>query len=471
LSLPLFWTFCVLAIALSGRLDASTSTNPNLVIFIADDLGYRDLSVAGAKDFRMPNFERLARDGVTLTHVFAASPSCAPSRAALLTGLMPIRNGAMRNHQPARTDAKKLPAYLHELGYDVVAIGKVAHYKQGRDYGFDYTAHDTFHDDDCVAAAVEFLEQRKTDKPLCLFVGTNWPHVPWPKETNVATSGKVPTSLSPPQSHVDTPETRRWRARYAAAVERCDRDLGLVYDATFKGLGPNTLFIAFSDQGAQWPFGKWNLYDAGTRTGLHAVWPSVIPPNTRSDALVSLVDVAPTLIEAANGVAPSAIDGQSFLAVLTGKAHTFRGRVFATHSADGKMNQYPMRSVRTTRWKYIRNLKSDAEHHTHIDLGQSVDGNGYWVSWVKRAKTDPHAASVVNRYFRRPSEELYDLDADPDEQRNLAADLAHGKTLEELRASLDNWMKKQGDRGILSEQASALAFPKAAPKPDVDSQE
>jgi uncharacterized sulfatase len=84
---------------------------------------------------------RLADAGISFSHAFAASPSCAPSRAALLTGLMPNRNGAMLNHQPPREDVKKLPAYLHELGYEVVAFGKVAHYKQAKLYGFDYAAH------------------------------------------------------------------------------------------------------------------------------------------------------------------------------------------------------------------------------------------------------------------------------------------------------------------------------------------
>src|SRR5262245_42987306 len=99
-SRPLFWASCISALALTGSLDASPASNPNLVIFIADDLGYLDSSVTSAKEFHTPNFERVARDGMVLTHVFAASPSCAPSRAALLTGLMPVRNGAMLNHQP-----------------------------------------------------------------------------------------------------------------------------------------------------------------------------------------------------------------------------------------------------------------------------------------------------------------------------------------------------------------------------------
>jgi uncharacterized sulfatase len=449
---------------------AQAKSRPNIVVFIADDHGYADSSVAGSKQFCTPALERLAQDGITLTHAFAASPSCAPSRAAFLTGLMPTRNGSLLNHQPPRADVKKLPAYLHELGYEVVAIGKVAHYTQGRDYGFDYTAHDTFHDDQCITAAVEYLQKRTSHKPLCLLVGTNWPHVPWPKLKTDSAGNKQNSQakqagayLTPPSTHVDTAATRRWRARYAAAVERFDQDLALVYDAAYKRLGQNTLFIAFSDHGAQWPFGKWNLYDAGTRTAIFAVWPGKIKPGTRTGALVSLVDLLPTLVDAAGGAPSTNIDGHSLLPLFTGHESNFREAIYTSHSGDGKMNEYPIRSVRTLRWKYIRNLMPDAEHHTHIDRAKPVDGSEYWASWVARAKTDPAAKEIVARYFRRPAEELYDLDADPNEQHNLAADRQHSQTLNELRASLDNWMRDQDDERLATENAAAKSFPKPLP--------
>ena len=432
-----------------GELNAAAK--PNLVVFLSDDHGYLDSSVAGDARFRTPNMDRLAKQGMTFTQAFAASPSCAPSRAALLTGLMPARNGSMLNHQPPRPEVKKLPAYLHELGYEVVAFGKVAHYKQGKDYGFDLVEHDTFHDAECIPEALEYLRNWNGKKPLCLFVGTNWPHVPWP-EVNESLEGPLPPT------HVDTPETRRWWARYAAAVERFDADLGKIYDAAYERLGPNTLFVNFSDHGAQWPFGKWNLYDAGTRVPFLAVWPNVIPPGSRSDAMVSLVDVLPTLVEVAGGTPPADIDGCSFRDVLIGDKTAHRESIFTTHSGDGRMNSYPMRSVRTPRWKYIRNLRPDAEHHTHIDLGKPVDGSNYWQSWVERAKTDPHSAAVVDRYHRRPAEELYDLESDPHEQTNLVVDASHAAVLAELRTSLDAWMREQGDEGIGTEQAATAAF-------------
>jgi uncharacterized sulfatase len=433
---------------------AHAAAPPHVVVFIRDDHGYLDSSLAGSPDVGTPNLARAAAAGMELTHAFCASPTCAPSRASLLTGLWPVHNGAMINHQSARAGVKKWPAYFQELGYEVVAFGKVAHYEQVTQYGFDLYRHHKFHDDRCVTAAVEWLAERKSDKPLCLMVGTNWPHVPWPEEAPAFD----PAKLTLPPTHVDTPETRRYRARYYAAVEKMDADLGLVYDATYKHLGPGTLFVTFSDHGAQWPLGKWDCYEAGTRTPIVAVWPGVIAAGSKSAAFVSLTDVLPTVLELTGSGAPAGIDGRSFAGVLKGTAASGREKVFLTHSGDKSINAYPIRAVRTERWKYIRNLKPEAVHTTHMDRAKPVDGRTYWESWVAKAKMDAAAAAIVQRYRRRPAEELYDLEADPFELRNLAADSRHAEMLARLRRDLDAWMAEQGDGGLATEEAAAAEF-------------
>jgi arylsulfatase A-like enzyme len=432
---------------------AADPLRPNIVVFLADDLGWSDCSVSGNNDARTPNMTRVARDGMTLTHAFVASPSCAPSRAALLTGLTPARNGAMFNHTSPDKEFKTWPTYFHELGYETAAIGKVAHYATVKSYGFEHFSHFKYHEDDCVSAAVEWLRKRADARPLCLFVGTNWPHVPWPKPGQFDGSTPVPPSL------VDTAETREWMTRYASAVQLADRDLGIVYDAAFKALGDNTLFIFTSDHGAQLPFGKWNCYDAGLRTPLVAVWPGRIKGGSQSNAMVSWVDLLPTSLHAAGGnppppgMASQQLSGQSFLDVLLGKQTQHRDHIFATHSGDGRMNDYPIRALRSRDWKYIRNLRPDSEHHTHIDQASGEDGRNYWSSWIKKAEADPTAAAVVQRYFRRPAEELYDLRVDPWELHNLANDPAHVDQLAQFRGQLDDQMRLEDDRGLETEEA------------------
>lgn len=450
---PIGAFFCALSIILPSL--SCLCATPNLVIFLADDLSRNDCAIYNPQcGIRTPNIERIAKEGMTFTHAFVVSPSCAPSRGALLTGLSPARNGAMFNHTVPDKQHKRWPAYFQELGYEVVAFGKVAHYATVRQYGFDHCSHFNYHQDDCVEAALAWLAKRASPKPLCLFVGSNWPHVPWPEKTDYA-----PDAVPLPPTQVDTPETRLWRARYAAAVSLADRDLGLVYDAARQHLGTNTLFLFSSDNGAQFPFGKWNCYDEGVHMPLVAVWPGKVAPGTRAGAMVTWEDFLPTCLEAVGatppawGTAPGQISGRSFLAVLRGDKREHRNRIFTTHSGDGKMNEYPIRSVRSRDWKYIRNLTPAAEHHTHIDLAQGEDGRSYWASWPRAATTNAAAAAVVQRYHRRPAEELYDLNADPYEQRNLASDPTQAQRLARFRLELDAWMKAEGDQGLVTENA------------------
>jgi N-sulfoglucosamine sulfohydrolase len=424
-----------------ASVSAQEAARPNLVVFLADDLG-NDLPAQGDRNARAPNLTRLAQSGMTFDRAFVASPACAPSRAALLTGRMPARNGAEANQKAPRQDVRKLPSYLQDLGYQVVAFGKVSHYKQTGMYGFDHFEHDTFHDPDGVAAAIAWLKARKDKRPLAIFVGSNWPHVPWPETTE----GYDPARLSLPPKTVDTPVTRNARARYYAAVSRLDKEVGDTLDAVDTVLGPDTFVLFSSDHGAQWPFGKWNLYDTGTRVPTIVRWGGKVAPGSRTNAMVSWVDILPTLVDVAGGKAPADIDGRSFAPVLRDAKAKARPEIYTTHNNDGSINVYPMRSVRTDRWKYIANLRPDYTYTTHIDLWvKRVDSGKYFPSWRDAAKTDPAAKGIVDAYYRRPAEELYDLQADPNETRNLAADPAHAAVLGELRGKLAAWRAAQGD--------------------------
>jgi N-sulfoglucosamine sulfohydrolase len=440
---------------------AASAAQPNFVVFICDDLGCLDVSAYGGADVPTPNMQRLAERGLRFTQAFVASPSCAPSRAALLTGLMPARNGAEDNHSRPRKEIKKLPAYLQEVGYEVAAFGKVAHYNHGPEYGFDQVGGEGFHRHEGIAQAVELLKNRKKEKPLCLFVGTNWPHVPWPEG-----DAFDPATLRLPAKHVDTLETRKARARYYAAVAKADEHLGTIMQAAAESLDPaNTYFFFTSDHGAQVPFGKWNLYDTGTRVPLIATGPG-INPSGATNAMVSWVDLLPTLVELGGGQPSTEIDGRSFAGVLAGEKQAHRDEVFTTHSGDREFNVYPMRAVRDGRWKYIRNLHPEFQYATHINRGRARDGWHYFSTWEEAAKSDERATAIVKWYKERPAEELYDLEADPDEQRSLADSGEHAERLTAMRTKVGNWMKQQNDQGtvfakplMLGEPATPLVTP------------
>jgi uncharacterized sulfatase len=174
--------------------------------------------------------------------------------------------------------------------------------------------------------------------------------------------------------------------------------------------------------------------------------------------MVSWVDLLPTLLEAAGGRAPADLDGRSFLPVLTGATARHRDRIFTTHSNDGRMNVYPARAVRDEGWKYVRNLRPEFAFTTHIDLvGGRLGQRDFFATWEEAAGREPAAAAILERYHRRPAEELYDLTSDPTEQLNLATDPRHGVRLAALRGELDAWMREQGDRQALTVEGRLLA--------------
>jgi N-sulfoglucosamine sulfohydrolase len=426
---------------LSKAADApSRSALPNLVVYMSDDHGMLYSKPYGHPDIHTPNFEQLASEGVRFTQAFNASPTCGPSRTAMLTGLWPARNGAEPNHKPPKPGVTGLPGVLKALGYEMACFGKIAHNDYAKFYNFDIV-HGPNIGYEKSADVVNYLTTRDKSKPLCLFFGVRFPHVPW-----AVNAGYDPASLHLPPTLVDTPGMRSEFSRYCTSVSKSDAVLGEVRAAVKEHLPGETLFVYTADHGAQLPFAKWDLYDAGTRVPLLVSWPGHVEAGTTRDATVCLPDLLPTLIEIAGGKVPEGLDGKSFAQVLIGKTNVHRDRTFATHSGDGDFNVYPCRSLRKDGFKYILNLHSEFQHHTHISRSPNPNsGMAYWQTWLEAAKTDPAAAAIVKRYTERPAEELYDLKADPYEMHNLAADLAQAQRLATMRTELKAWMKDQGD--------------------------
>ncbi|MBD5777950.1 sulfatase [Pelagicoccus sp. NFK12] len=429
---PLVILFCAL-FAIEASLSAAPP--PNILVFLTDDLSARDLGCYGASDVRTPNMDQLAAEGLTFDQAFIISPACAPSRAALLTGLTPDHNGAKANHTYRRDDVPSLIPLFTALGYQTAAFGKIAHGKDVADHGFDH--HERSIDPEKIAA---WLDSTDSARPIALFVGTKDPHVPWPE-----VDGYDPEQVIIPPFHIDTPDTRLFRARYYTDVTRADTDLGNTLAIAEERWGENFVALFSSDHGAQWPFGKWNLYDEGIRVPLIVRWPGKIAPTSRTDAMVSWIDMLPTLLDIAGSPEDTRLDGISFTVVLSHPEKTHRDRIFTTHDNDGRANVYPIRSVRSERWKYIRNLHPEWIHSNHSDRYRLDTAGAYFWSWEEAAMHDKTAALIMNRYRQRPGEELYDLEKDPDELNNLAANPKYAQILNTLRCELDAWMNEQGD--------------------------
>ena len=419
---------------------AKVARKPDIVVYLADDLSTADLPLFGGTNIKTPSIDKLAAEGMTFSRAFVASPSCAVSRAAFLTGLMPARNGAEENHSYPRKDVLKLPKILNDMGYQTAAFGKVAHAKSAPQYQFH--VHDKKKRIPEIRNNVkEFLEKRTDKRPLALFVGVSDPHVPWPSESTID-----PEAMSMPPQLLDTPRTRVQRSRYLQEVKDLDAYLGELRQLTDKHMSKDKLFVFSSDHGAQFPFGKWTLYDEGIHVPLIVAQSGKIDAGSRTDAMVSWIDILPTLIDVTGGEVPENLDGRSFAAVLDGKSDSHRGRIFTTHSGDRKMNVFLSRSVRSDRYKLIWNPHPEFAFTTHIDLLLRETSGDYFKQWTEQAKTDKLAAKVVSRHHGRPEFELFDLQNDPEELTNLAGQSELKQVQEDLTAELKAWIKKQGDK-------------------------
>ncbi len=429
-----------LGLTLAGQASAGEAQRPpDIVVYLADDLSAADLPLYGGTNIDTPAISRLAAEGLTFNRAFVASPSCAPSRAALLTGLMPARNGAEENHSYPRDGTLRLPRILNQLGYQTAAFGKVAHIRSAPDYGFEVV--DLRQDIPELRGTVSaFLEKSENKGPLALFVGVSDPHVPWPRESAVH-----PESMTLPPRLLDTPRTRVQRSRYLQEVKNLDAYLGELRALTQSHLSPDTVFVFSSDHGAQFPFGKWTLYEEGIHVPLIVARTGHVRAGARTDAMVSWVDILPTLIELGGGEVPEGLDGRSLAAVLRGDTESHRDRIFTTHSGDLKMNVYLSRSIRTDRYKLIHNPHPEFAFTSYIDLLLRKTSGDYFREWLERAETDPRAAEVVASYYGRPEFELFDLKEDPAELVNLAGTPDLARVQRELTAELAAWMKEQGD--------------------------
>lgn len=410
---------------------------PNIVFYIADDAGYLDNSVFGNGEVQTPTMEKLAKEGMRFNNAFIASPACACSRAALLTGLMPARNGAEVNHSYPHKDIKVMTQYLQDQGYEVIGFGKVAHDKMNTTAGFNFYSEPKV---DLAKQVKEYFATHEVKKPICLLVGDRRPHVPW-----IKTPTYDPVKITIPPYFIDTNETRIERARYYTDVTGMDKEMGEILDIADKQFKGNFIFTFSSDHGAQWPFGKWNLYDFGIRTPLLMMWKGKIQAESQTNAMVSWVDIFPTFIDIAKGSVPKDLDGKPFTDILLGKKSNFRNKIYTTHTGDGKMNVYPIRSVRTSKYHYILNLHPDYLHTNHSDLLKKDGAGSFWTSWYQKAAGDKKAMEVVIKYHQRPTQELYDVIKDPLEQNNLALNPKYKKVLDKMKKDLHQWMKSQGD--------------------------
>lgn len=315
--------FFLQLICICIALGAFCQDKPNIVIFISDDQSQQDVGCYGNTDVHTPNMDKLASEGMRFNNAYAASPICTPSRSVMFTGLYPFRNGCQMNHFTVKPNTKNLPQYLQHLGYRVVIAGKTDVFPLssfpfehiGKEFGKYEPVENRI---DKKRETIHFIEnhfKNRAEQPLCIIVASWLPHVPWFPNQDFD-----PSTLKIPEYLVDTKETREALASYYQSIKVADNMLGEVMDVIDRtGKKDNTAFMFFSDQGAQFPGAKWTVYEQGLRVPFIIRWPGKVKEGAVSNALISLVDLTPTLIDLAGGRPDEGLDGKTFKAVLTGK--------------------------------------------------------------------------------------------------------------------------------------------------------
>ncbi|WP_170110373.1 sulfatase-like hydrolase/transferase [Flavilitoribacter nigricans] len=445
----LFFVCLQLSIGLTAQAE-----KPNFLLILSDDLTYHDLGCYGNEQVKTPHIDQLAREGMLFEYCFNSSPMCAPTRMSLYSGIHPVRNGGHPNHSGVYDHIRSMPHYLGGLDYEVALLGK-QHYLPLENFPFDHLggiSHDNGNGLDLdLTKARDFIQKNKNN-PWCLVVASNQSHTPW--NQGDTTQYDLDKLYLPPYL-IDTEETRRGLRRYYAEITYFDRQLGTVLEyLEASGQSENTVVIYLSEQGSNLPHSKWTLYDSGLRSAAIVRYPDRIAANSTTTAMIQYVDVLPTMLEMA-GAEPEAFDfdGESFLPVLAGKQQQHRQYVYGVQTSRGIFNgpeAYGIRSVRNERFKLIWNLNYDQDFSNTVIAKNGP--YGIYGSWKAAAESGNAAARAeVDRYQTRPEWELYDLEHDPFEMKNMIGYPAAHTLIEELKPKLQAWMEQQGDMGDLTE--------------------
>ncbi len=477
---------------------ATNDSRPNVIIFFTDDHSAH-LGCLGTTGLNTPHVDALAREGLLFPNGFAASASCAPSRCALLTGMHCHANGVWRNvhtptinapeeelgtetrfreieHVGVHDEIPTLPEILNEAGY-YTGITDKFHLSPIWKFPFMHRFTNTTPEETKQAFA-KFLEAGD-GKPFFLMSNVNWTHRPflrpiidrWNKPLPDLEQVEVPGYLA------DNTLMRQDLAEYYRTVEMCDLTMAAYLEVLRdKGLYDDTLIFFTGDQGFCYHRAKATAYDKGIRVPF-IVKPPAETPARQSRALVSHLDILPTILDYAGIDVPDAVHGKSLRPLLTATEDPldWRDYVFAEHNAHGPspLEYYPSRAVWDGRFHYIRHLMHertwDEDPASLLDMEGNLPpeiffagpadafptrnwGNNAYEAAIQAKETFPVQYRILESIFHREHEELYDLHTDPEELNNLAGDVEFKAHLERMRKVLDSWMLETNDPGVATRE-------------------
>lgn len=447
---------CVLCLATTQAGSAADPGPPNILFFITDDESAVERSAYGRSRLPTPAFDRVAKDGVLFTNGFATAPSCAPSRASVLTGrqFWQLEEGAfIQAFIPRKYPT--VPQVLAEHGYEIACTGKGwgpgSHPTLGipaDSLGRRFEAATIASPPRGVAANdyagnfARFLETRDAGKPFFFWAGVMEPHDPWGPDNHALLEKEFDVTLdevSLPPFVEDTPQNRRERASFLYEICLVDRHLTrMLASLEERGLAENTLVVVTSDNGtwivdgAGEQRGKASPYDLGSHVPLAMRWPARVPAGRTVTDFVSFADFAPTFLAAAGLRAAEGMTGRSLLPILmsgkSGRVESDRDSIVTGLEWHGEADP-ESRSSRTIR----------DDRYAYVVRYANVDGQGRPLD----------TAALV----KPVQEELYDLEQDPWQVHDLAGDPAVAGQQRRLADKLRESGTRRGDPRFTGDMA------------------
>ncbi|XP_050390250.1 N-sulphoglucosamine sulphohydrolase-like [Patella vulgata] len=465
----------VIILSLVGGVSTKTKNDPgrtNVLVILGDDAGLQ-MSAYGNHAIKSPNFDKLAARSVVFKHGYTSVSSCSPSRSVVLSGLPQHQNGMYGLHQFPNSfssfdKVKSLPVMLRDKNIRTGIIGK-KHVGPDYVYGFDFEETEENNNLNQVGRNItcmknfvkQFLSNNDT-RPFFLYIAFFDPHRGCDgfcenfgdgRPGNGVIPDWTPTYYTPDEVKVpyfmpDTPAARQDLVNFYKTLSRMDQGIGLfMNELESAGFGDNTLVLYSADNGIPFPNAKTNLYESGMMepfmisSPLHKEnW------GKQTEALASTMDITPTVLNWFNVSVPTnyfKLTGRSLLGAVADTDSPDYPFVFSSHNFHEVTMYYPMRVIRTTKYRLIHNLNYHAPYAIATDLfaaptfqdllNRSIAGQS--LNWFK----------TLDQYYHRTEWELFDLQADPTELNNLADNPDYSLILNQLQTQLMNWQTETRD--------------------------